>query len=323
MLPMSRHRPVARLASAAALPCLLIVGAAPAVLGAQEKSRAGAASHDARWTAVSRELGRDGEVEDGYFRVNFPRSDLTVRIGDHILAPAFELTTYMAFVPTTGGRVMVMGEIVLREDELRAVLQEARTQGIEMAAIHNHLVGEVPRMMYVHVMASGEPAAVARKLRAIIARSATPTGRPLEAAKGSPSAWASEIAALGAPDELEGETAEWVFPRREPITEGGVNVKSTGALETASEVVFQRLSSGKAATTGEMFLLGSEVTPVTQALAAGAIQVTAIHTHMLHESPRMFWLHWYGTGDPAALARTIRAAVGQTNSVTVRGNAHR
>jgi hypothetical protein len=92
-------------------------------------------------------------------------------------------------------------------------------------------------------------------------------------------------------------------------------VKSTGALETASEVVFQRLAGGRVATTGELFLAAAEVTLVTHTLEAGGIRVTAIHTHMLHETPRLYWLHWYGAGDPAALARTLRAALRQTNSL--------
>jgi uncharacterized protein DUF1259 len=105
-----------------------------------------------------------------------------------------------------------------------------------------------------------------------------------------------------------------VFPRREQITENGVAVKSTGVLETASEVVFQRLKGAQAATTGELFLAPNEITPVAQALEAGGIQVTAIHHHMVHETPKLYWLHWHGVGDPAALAQTVHAALGHAGS---------
>jgi len=131
--------------------------------------------NSARWSAISHELGREGTVDDGYYHVEFPRSDLTVKIGRHTLAPAFELTSYFTFVPTSAG-VMTMGEIVMRDDEVNAVTDEARTQGVDIAALHSHLIGENSRLMYAHVMTSGDPAAVARKLQALLARTATPLG---------------------------------------------------------------------------------------------------------------------------------------------------
>jgi hypothetical protein len=109
---------------------------------------------------------------------------------------------------------MTMGELVLREEEVQPVMEEARRQGVEVPALHNHLIGETPRVLYVHVMASGAPIAVGEKLRAIVARTATPTGPAREEEKGQKSAWAAVNASLGEPEEVEGETAEWIFPRR-------------------------------------------------------------------------------------------------------------
>ena len=296
---------------------LIAVAFVPIFLAGRARPTLAQESGDARWTAIASALGRTGETEDGYYRVTFPRRDLTVRIGDHTLEPAFELTTYFAFVPTRAGQALCMGELVLLQDEVNGVLEEARRQGVEIPALHNHLIGEEPRILYVHVMASGPASTLGARLRALVARTATPTGPAQESGGAEASqkaAWAPVSASLGEPEEVEGQTAEWTFPRLEPITEAGVAVRSSGALETASEVVFQQLSGGQAATTGEAFLSPDEVTPVTHALEAGGIHVTAIHTHMLHETPRLYWLHWYGRGDPGTLARTIRTALGHTRS---------
>lgn len=270
---------------------------------------------DARWPAVARGLGRDGKVEDGYYRVEFPRRDLKVNIGRHRLDPGFELTSYFGFVPTTAGRVLSMGELVLREDEVDAVMAEARRQGVDVPALHNHLIGETPRLMYAHVMIAGEAASVAAKLRALVAKTATPLGKPPAETKGDEAQWSAVSAALGDPAERDGALAEWEFARREPITENGVAVRSSGVIETGSEVVFQRLGDGRAATTGELFLDANEITPVTAALESGGVHVTAIHMHMVHETPRLYWLHWYAVGDAAALAKTVRSAIDRTNTV--------
>ena len=271
-----------------------------------------------RWAAIARALGREGHVEDGYYRVTFPRSDLTVHIGEQTLAPAFEMTSYFAFAPANGGRVLCMGELVLRDTEVHSVMEEARRQGVDIPALHNHLIGQSPPILYIHVMAIGEPAAIGQKLRHLLERTGTPLGPAPKQEQGPASTWAAVSSVLGQPEEVARETAEWVFRRRDRITEGGVAVKSTGALETASEVVFQQLARGRVATTGELFLAPDEITPVTDALEAGGIGVTAIHHHMVHETPRLYWLHWYATGDAAALARTIRTAIAHTNSIARR-----
>jgi hypothetical protein len=212
-----------------------------------------------------------------------------------------------------------MGELVLRDNEVNAVMDEARRQNVDIAALHNHLIGETPRIMYAHIMISGDAASVAQKLRGLLTRTATPLGKEPEEPKGNKAAWSAVSASFGEPEEVESETAEWEFPRRGAITEGGVPVKSSGVLETASEVVFQRLPNGRVATTGEVFLDGNEITPVTHALEAGGIHVTAIHMHMVRETPRLYWLHWYAVGDPVALAKTIRAAMDRTNSIRATG----
>lgn len=268
---------------------------------------------DPRWTAIRQVFGQDGEVHDGYFRVNLPRSDLSVRIGGDALESPFEFTSYVGFVPVGARDVLAMGEYVLRDDEVANVLTELLRQGIPTPALHNHLIGESPRIMYIHVMARGPAASVASKLRAAFAKSATPLTPPLESHASID--WTTVDAILGTHSEASGHVAEYEFPRRERLTVDGVAVKSSGLLETASEVVFQQLANGRVACGGELFVLPSEIEAVAHALDEHGLHVTAIHNHMLDQTPRMYWMHWYGTGDQESLARGVASALAHMNSV--------
>jgi hypothetical protein len=278
-------------------------------LCAQGKTKS--APVDPRWTAIRRVFGQDGESRDGYFRVNLPRSDLAVRIGSDALESPFEFTSYIGFVPVGKNDVLAMGEYVLRDDEVANVLSELRRQGISTPAVHNHLIGEAPRIVYIHVMARGPAESVAAKLKAAFEKS----GTPLEPESESASAvdWSAVDAILGKHSEATRHVAEYEFPRLEHLTVDGIPVKSSGMLETASEVVFQQLGNGRAACGGELFVLPNEIDAVARALDEHGLHVTAIHNHMVEQSPHMYWMHWYGTGDAATLARGVAAALEHTN----------
>lgn len=296
------------------LPLLLATSTGPLrpKPGSASERRTSASRQDPRWAAIRRVFGQQGETGEGYFRVNLPRSDLHVRIGQDALDPGFEFTSYLGFAPVGASDVLVMGEVILLPEEVNAAVAEALRQGVEVPALHNHLIGEMPRIVYMHVRARGPAESVAKGLHAVFARTAT----PLQPAADEPARgdWAAVDSVLGKHSEAEGNVAEYVFPRRERVTEGDVPVKSSGMLETASEVVFQRLADGRVANTGELFLLPSEIVPVARELETHGLHVTAIHNHMVQETPRMYWLHWYATGDAATLARGVRAALARTNS---------
>ena len=274
--------------------------------GAQAKKE-----QSGRWAPIQRVFGQ-GEAEGKYFRVNLPRRDLHVRIGDDALDPGFEFTSYVGFAPTGAASVMAMGEVILAEGEVPAVLAAARAQGVRVTAVHNHLIGETPRIVYVHVMVAGAPAAVATRLRALFAASATPLAPAPEEPVSAD--WASIDAVLGTHSEAHGRVAEYVFPRRERITVHGTSLESSGTLETASEVVFQQLGGGRVANTGELYLLPDEVDAVVRALGEHGLGVTAIHTHMLDDGPPRFWVHWYAAGDGPTLARGVAAALSHMKS---------
>jgi hypothetical protein len=270
-------------------------------------------SNDVRWDAVRRVFSLRGTYEDGYFRVEFPRADLGVHIGPDALEPEFGFVSHFSFAPATGGGVMGMGEVVMRQDEAPAVLAEAQRQGVEVAAVHNHLLGEEPRIVYMHMTAEGRADSVAARFRAILTRTAAPA-RPDETPEPPAADWTAVDAVLGAHEAAEGKVAEYVFPRKEAHAVHGMSVESAGVMETATEAAFQDLGGGRVASTGEMYVAPAEVAGVLRALEIHGLRPTALHNHMLDESPRMYFVHWYATGDGATLARGVAAALQATNS---------
>ena len=271
----------------------------------------GAVAADARWTAVRRVFGQPGEVDGRYFRIDLPRRDLHVRIGADALDPDFEFTGYVGFIPMGARNVMAMGEVVLRDDEVANVLAEAHRRNVRVTALHNHLLGETPRIVYVHVMAEGGAEQVALALRAVYAASATPLTAPR--AERPDSGWGAIDEVLGPHAEAHGRVAEYEFPRMERLFVHGMAVQSSGAIETASEAVFQQLPGHRVASTGELFVLPSEVDSVVRELDRHGLHVTAVHNHMVDETPRMYWIHWYATGPAPALARGVAAALARTH----------
>jgi hypothetical protein len=267
-----------------------------------------------RWEPIRRVFQQKGEAEDGYFRVEFPRADLQVRIADDRLSPDFEFTSYFAFAPVGPSNVFVMGEVVLREGEVSGAVAEARRAGVTVTAVHNHLIGEQPRIVYMHVTANGAPDAIATKLRAILAKTSTPL-QHREEPKGD-ARWASGIdAVLGGHSESKGDVVAYEFKRLDSHVVQGVAVKSSGMLETASEAAFERVGNNRVATTGELYVSAGEAEGVLSALEEHGLHVTALHMHMLDEKPKMmYWIHWYSTGDGATMARGVLAALQQMNS---------
>jgi hypothetical protein len=292
---------------------LQVLSAAPTA--AQASKDAQNADRNPRWAPI-RHVFNQGDAEGEYFRVNLPRTDLEVRIGNDTLDAGIELTSYLGFIPSeaTATGVIAVGEVVAVQDEVPAILAEAQRQAIRVTAIHNHLLGETPHVMYVHVMAEGAADSVATKLRSVFAKTATPLTPP--AKRPSRGNWSAIDAVLGPHSEAEGPVAEYVFPRRESLRLHGVQVKSVGALETASEVAFQQLGNGRVATVGELYLLPTEVEAVLRTLDAHGLHVTALHNHMLDDGPPHYWVHWYATGDGTTLARGVAAALTQMHSAT-------
>jgi len=274
------------------------------------------------WQAVAQALGAPGQAMDGdVFRVAMPRSDLTVTVKDVPILPAFALGSYAAFkqVGPTSADTMVMGDLVLLDAEVNPVLSGLFAAGFAITGVHNHLNEIQPHVMYVHYMGQGDPTNLAPGLRQALSASATPlgqqgTGTPQAAGTPTtelPQAQVEEI--LGRTGKVaKGGVVQFSVPRAETITEGDIELLP--ALGVATVLNVQPVSGAQAAITGDFVLVAKEVNLVAQALRARGIDVTALHNHHLDETPRLFYMHFFATGDPAELARGLRAALDQTNS---------
>ena len=249
----------------------------------------------ATWTNVADVLGRAGtEMPGNVYKVSFPRGDLDVVAGGVHVRPALALGSWAAFVRTPRG-TMVMGDLVLTEEEVEPVIDALQAGGIEQSALHNHLLGESPRVMYLHFDGHGDEVKLAK------------TKTPPPSPPAQPRAVLALDDILGVKGKVAGDVVQYSVPRKETIKMHGAVIPPAAGVATA--INFQPTHDGRAATTGDFVLLGSEVNPVIRALRAGGIRVTAIHSHMLDEEPRLFFMHFWGEGDATALARTLRKAL--------------
>jgi biotin operon repressor len=257
-------------------------------------------------------IGRAGELRGSVYKIGLPRTDLKVVVDGETIKPGLALGSWMAFTPS-GEHAMVMGDLVLLESEVTPVLSKLEENGIEVTAVHNHLLNEHPRVVYMHYMGHGEEEQLARGLKAALSLSGTPMG-PAPASSPKPSGvdWSKVQEALGVKGAERGGVLQVGVPRKEKIkTSGGTEVPPF--MGTATAINFQPTSKG-AAITGDFVMTAAEVNPVIRELRKAGIQVTALHSHMLDESPRLFFMHFWANDDAVKLARGLRAALEKTNS---------
>ena len=249
---------------------------------------------------------------DGVYRVGLPRTDLKVSLDGVALKPGFALGGWIAFGPMES-QAMVMGDIVLTQDEVNPVMKKLEEGGIEITALHNHLLRSEPMTLYMHVFGEGDPVALATALHAGLALSKT----PMENAKsgtGQPQIEFDTAAvdqALGRKGKANGGVYQFTILRAEKITDGGMTVPAS--MGSAIGINLQSTGGGKAAITGDFVLIGSEVNPVLRALRDNGIEVTALHSHMLDEQPRLFFMHFWANDDATKLARGLKAALDKMN----------
>lgn len=272
-----------------------------------------AGSTPAEWKAVETALGRTGAMQPGdIIKFGMPRADLHVKLGDVDIKPALALGSWAAF-KSTGNDAMVMGDLVLTTDEVEPVMLKLESGGIDITAVHNHLIGEMPRIVYMHIDGRGDAAKLAQTLHDAVALTGTPA--PSRPATPPPTdldtAGIAKI--LGHSGAMNGGVYQVGVPRAEKITDQGVEVPPSMGVGTGLN--FQPTGKGRAAITGDFVLLGSEVNPVIRTLRQNGIAVTALHSHMLMEQPRLFFMHFWAEGDTAKLAHGLRAALDQTNLV--------
>ena len=291
---------------------LLTLGAVLALISAP----APAQQQSPRWAAVDSAVGRAGSPQDGgVWAYRFPRRDLAVKVGDVTVMPGLALRSWVAFM-RAGSGAMMMGDLVLLESEVTPVISKLEQLGVHATALHNHLQGESPRVMYLHVFAQGDPVQLGRAVHEALALTATPDAVP--DGKGMAIRFQLDTTELATALGRKGKVGDGAWsagvPRAETIRVGGIVVPATMGLATS--IGIQPLGEGRAAVAGDFVLIPSEVTPVVQALRAAGITVTAIHSHMLGEQPRLIFVHYWATGDALTLARALRGIVARTHVST-------
>ena len=276
------------------------------------------AASSAGWKSVDDAMGRTGQEQPGGVRkYGMPRKDLNVSVNGIQVKPGFALGSWAAF-NNPGKNAMVMGDLVLTQDEVAPVMQKLQSGGIDITALHNHLLHETPRVMYMHIHGKGDAVAMAKAIHAALAETKTPG--PDSGGAASASGSQQEIGinvtqveqALGHKGKMNGGILQVGVPRAERITDGGMPVPPS--MGVATGINFQPTGEGKAAVTGDFVLIAKEVNPVIKTLQAHGIAITALHSHMLTEQPRLFFMHFWADGDAVKLAQGLGDALKHVNT---------
>jgi hypothetical protein len=262
------------------------------------------------WTAVERALGRSGALQPGdVYKFGLPRGDLTVVVDRIQLKPALALGSWVAFKPASSGAI-VMGDLVLQGDEIGPVMAKLAEGGIQVTALHHHVLHETPRVYYMHLHGVGDPVHLAQAVGAAVGLTRTPppaAGTAVPAATPLGIDTARIARALGHSGKVNGGVYQVSVAR--PDTTWDENSVIPPAMGIATALNFQAIGAGKAAITGDFVLRAAEVNPVLRALREHAIEVTAVHNHMLDEQPRLFFMHFWAVRDALSLAQGLRVAL--------------
>ncbi|MGE5324357.1 MAG: DUF1259 domain-containing protein [Actinomycetota bacterium] len=275
------------------------------------------AAAPAGWKAVDNAMGRAGQDQPGGVRkYGMPRKDLNVSVNGVQVKPGFALGSWAAF-NNPGKDATVMGDLVLTQDEVAPVMQKLEAGGIEITALHNHLLYETPRVMYMHIHGKGDAITLARAIHEAVAETKTPGPDSGGAANpGSGQDIGINVTqieqALGHKGKVNGGILQVGVPRAERITVDGLPVPASMGLGTG--INFQPTGGGKAAVTGDFVLIAKEVNPVIKALQSHGIAITALHSHMLTEQPRLFFMHFWAEGDAVKLAQGLGDALRHVNT---------
>ena len=268
------------------------------------------------WKQVDQALGKSGALQaDGAYKLALPRGDLHVTAAGVVVKPTLALGSWVAFKQVSDTDAMLMGDLVLVESEIGPVVGQLQEGGIEQTALHNHLLQESPHVMYMHVAGRGRPVRLAGAIHAALALTGTPFGAappPAATPEGTLGIDTAQIGGiLGYHGKVNGGVYQVGVPRAETVTADGIEVPPSMGVATA--INFQPTGGGNAAITGDFVLLGTEVNPVIRALRSSGIAITALHSHMLTETPHLFFVHYWANDDALKLARGLRAALEKMN----------
>jgi len=277
-----------------------------------------AQAQEVDWTKVDDACGRKAATVGGdVHRYGFPRSDLSVTLDGVSIKPGLALGGWVAMKPAHGG-AMAMCDIVLLETEINPVMAKLIAAGLDITAVHNHLLRASPATFYMHISGHGDAVKLATAIKDALGASKTPLGPP--AAPAQQPAIDLDTAQLdqiiGHKGNPNGGVYAFGVPRKDKITEAGMALTPAGPLGLATGIAFQPTGNAKAAITGDFVLLGEEVNPVLKTLRQNGIEVTALHSHMIDEQPRLYFMHFWANDDAIKLAKGLRAALDKTASAS-------
>lgn len=260
-------------------------------------------------TVLNNVFGKKGTVTGNVYKISYPRSDLKVKVGDFNVSPGLALGTWVGIM-NMDGHGMMMGDLVVLDSEVPKVIKKLVEENLQVTAIHNHLINETPTVKYIHYHGEGDAVQLAKEIKAVLQVTATPL--TASAKTQTPKIdWSKVTAILGKTGKENGKLLQYAFPRNEKLTESGMEMPPSMGMATSMN--FQ-MDGTRAAITGDFVLLADEVNPVIKALIANGITPTAIHSHMLHDEPRLFMMHFWAVGDPRKLATGLKSALDRTNS---------
>jgi len=278
----------------------LVLFASPAVAQDSEKRL--------NTDGIAKVMGKPGDLSGEMYKVSFPRSDLTVKVGDVAIKPALALVNWAAFIKS-GTKAVTYGDLVLLDDEINPVISKLEEGGIELSALHNHLLHETPRIMFIHFVGRGDELDLAKGIRDALALTKT----PLTATPASPEAkpeLAKEIERLiGYDGNMGGGVFHIVVPRND-VHVAAMGAMIPGSMGMNTPLNFQ-LEGKNAAINGDFMLLPAEVNPVIKLLRSHGIEVASLHNHMLDDEPRLIFMHFWAFGDAVDLAKGLKAALGR------------
>ena len=262
-----------------------------------------------RWRGVGAVFGQSGRAFGTVQKYGWPRTDLDVSVRGTKVAAPLALGSWAAFIPTADG-VMAMGDLVLRGTEVNPVIRELHRGGFEILAVHNHLLGDTPQVLYLHFMGSGDAVTLAKTLKAALAKTSLAAPRPASKASrpdGEDMAVFAKLqSALGRNGMVVEHVLQVAVPRADPVSDHGIEIPPSVGMATSLN--FQRVGKNVAAT-GDFVLIADEVNPVIERLEAGGVEVTALHSHMLRETPRLFFVHFWIVDSPAKVGGALKAAL--------------
>ena len=265
--------------------------------------------------AIEQAIGKPGEMKDEVYKVSLPRKDLSVTLNGVQLKPGFALGTWIAF-KQAGYDAVVDGDLVLTEHEVEAVFTELRKVGIGVSALHNHLIGETPRIMFLHIEGKGDAVKMATQIKEALSLTGTPMEAQLASATTIEMSTASEEAnfdaeaiqkELGYNGKIKDGVLHVSVPRTESIKLHAALLPPSMGMATALN--FQSTGGNKVAATGDFVMVSEEVDRVTRALAEQGILITALHNHLVHGWPDLYFMHFWANDSPEKVAKGLRAGL--------------